>query len=177
MFPPGFRTRSEGGTGGGKAAARLSQLHAEYAAKIERVVTGICLVEGFKDWSLSFTTSCFAAPWTRAKAHAALEFYLTIPTVQNWAELTPLFDALYEKAEIDSEKWWNQDDAESYSRRYHNDVYKADAVDGEFGLVRLTVTASLPGDTETCKRVIVGYREAVQSESLPATPIYELVCE
>lgn len=158
------------------AANRLRELHSDYVPQVERVLAGVCLIKNYKDWSMSIGTSSFAAPWKKAKVHSAIELYLTIPQVATWAELTPLFEALDAHAGIDAAKWSNSDDAASYSRKYQASIYEMDTPE-EWGRVSLQITASLPGDTDTCKRVIVGYTMEQPAEPIPAQPIYELRCE
>jgi len=58
----------------------------------------------------------------------------------------------------------------SLTRSY---VFRWNSKDSEFyGSLNLTVTASFKEESETCRKVIVGYKEP----SKEATPIYELRC-
>lgn len=154
------------------AAKLLEELYTTLVPPLERVLTGACLTEGYKDWTLTRSVSSFAASWRKDGIRANIDLYLTIPVIQHWSELTPLFDALSLKCSVDADTWESTDDAESYSRRY-----KGFAAHADDRSVAVHITASLPGDTDTCKRVIVGYRDAIQAEALPAAPIYELRCE
>jgi hypothetical protein len=64
----------------------------------------------------------------------------------------------------------SEDEAHSFSRVYR---YRWISKDPEFyGTFTVNVTANFKEDSETCKRVVVGYREP----SKEATPIYELRC-
>lgn len=62
------------------------------------------------------------------------------------------------------------DDAASYARTYR---YRwSERVDGVFHYLSVNITANFDAESDTCKRVIVGYREP----STEATPIYKLEC-
>jgi hypothetical protein len=64
-----------------------------------------------------------------------------------------------------------EDDARSYARNYR---FVFISKDPEFyGQLTVTVTANFKEDSETCKRIITGYREP----STESEPIYELRCE
>ena len=65
----------------------------------------------------------------------------------------------------------SEDDAVSYARNYKFSFFSKDP---EFyGRLMVTITANFKEDSETCKRIVVGYKEP-EKES---TPIYELRCE
>ena len=65
----------------------------------------------------------------------------------------------------------NEDDARSYARTYKFAFYSKDP---EFyGRLTVNITANFKEDSETCKRILVGYKEP----SKESTPIYELRCE
>ena len=65
----------------------------------------------------------------------------------------------------------NEDNAGSYARTYKFAFFSKDP---EFyGRLTVNITANFKEDSDTCKRVIVGYTEP----SNESTPIYELRCE
>lgn len=96
-----------------------------------------------------------------------LNFY--IKGITSWSQLIPIFEIL-ELADFNQEKWTSADNAESYTRVYQ---YKL-AEDPITCSIR--IHASLPGDTDECRRVIVGYTEPSQ-EVHSADPIYKLECQ
>lgn len=64
-----------------------------------------------------------------------------------------------------------EDDARSYARNYR---FVFMSKDPEFwGRLTVTVTANFKEDSETCKRVVTGYKAPSQEQE----PIYELRCE
>jgi hypothetical protein len=152
------------------AAERLGILEHDYAERIQRLLTGAALTMDIRKWTLNYSTSSFAAPWrVPAKTYASITVYLSFDKVDSWSVLSPLFELLDARG-IDIDKWSSRDDPASYSRCYTNQIH----LDEEDGTeVEIQITAALPGDTETCKRVIVGYQD------VPARtePIYKLECE
>jgi len=155
-----------------QAEGTLAKLESTFSDSTQKALTAAALVGDYPEWSITVTTSCFPAPWRASKLYASIDFYLTIPQVQTWADLVPLFDVL-DMMNVPADKWTSYDDAQSYSRTYSTEILKDDA--GGRG-VRINVVASLPGDTETCKRVIVGYTQPKPQEAEVAKPIYELRC-
>jgi hypothetical protein len=86
--------------------------------------------------------------------------------------LLPVFDVLA-LAGLDSEKWTSQDDAASYSRVFTYQISKESLMD-----CYISITGSLPGDTDECRRVIVGYTSPQARTFHPdAQPIYKLECK
>lgn len=154
------------------AAQRMADLEAQHSDRLQKLLTGAALATDQSPWTMSVNTSHFAAKWRDCKTYADLCLNLTIQRVESWSALTPLFDILDSQG-IDASNWTSEDDARSYSRIYTNTVLDDEAT-GQKIVIR--ITASLPGDTETCKRVIVGYTHP-ESHIPQSQPIYELHCE
>lgn len=74
-----------------------------------------------------------------------------------------LAELLYSMEHHGATSQWNYDDARSYCRQY---VYSWD------GMLSITIVANFKSDSDTCKRVIVGFEEPSQERK----PIYELQC-
>lgn len=159
-----------------RAEQLRDQLIAEHSHRLQKLLTGVALTAECPEWSLSVSTAAFHASWRKSKIHAALTIYLTLEKVPSWSAMIPVFDALAARG-FDADGWTSHDDAASYSRVYNYTVKKD--LDGEDpGRVEVQITASLPGDTDTCKRIITGYTNPVMDAPAPApTPIYKLVCE
>jgi len=154
------------------AAARMAELEADHSDRLQHVLTGAALLSVPFKWELDTHTTHFAATWRTSQVYAELNLNLTILKVSSWSALTALFDLLDAQG-ISADKWTSEDDARSYSRVFTNKVLDDD---GEGKKIIVRITASLPGDTETCKRVIVGYTKPVAYTPEPS-PIYELHCE
>lgn len=78
---------------------------------------------------------------------------------------------LYSLEHHEADHTSTEDDARSYARNYR---FVFNSKDPEFfGRLTVVVTANFKEDSETCKRVVTGYREP----SKEAEPIYELRCE
>lgn len=96
-----------------------------------------------------------------------------IEGVESWRQVQPIFEALGAIG-IDVEKWKSRDDAASYTRIFDQHGYfnicDADGVD-------LRIHATLKGDTEECRRVLVGYTRPELAMPRGAAPIYELQCK
>jgi hypothetical protein len=65
----------------------------------------------------------------------------------------------------------SEDDARSYARNYRFVFFSKDP--DFYGRLTVTVTANFREDSETCKRVVTGYKAPSQEQE----PIYELRCE
>lgn len=155
-----------------KAAHTLAKLEAEHSDRLQTLLAGAALATAMPRWTLSVSTSDFAASWRKSKVYAELNLNMAILNIKSWSALTPMFDILDAQG-IDADKWTSEDDAASYSR-----IFKATLLDDEETgqKIVIRITASLPGDTETCKRVIVGYTSPDRYIPTPS-PIYELQCE
>lgn len=94
--------------------------------------------------------------------------------IQSWRDLTSTFEIL-NYADINSSDWVSTDDAESYSRIYKTPIKSAD----DRITLGISITASLPGDTDECRRVITGYTDPSgrSYESEEPKPIYKLECK
>jgi hypothetical protein len=64
-----------------------------------------------------------------------------------------------------------EDDARSYARNYRYTFWSQEP--DFYGRLTVTITANFNEDSDTCKRVVTGYKEP----SKDAEPIYELRCE
>jgi hypothetical protein len=65
----------------------------------------------------------------------------------------------------------SEDDAVGFTRNYK---FRWESKDPEFyGVLTVNVAANFKSDSDTCKRVIIGYREPEKE----AKPIYELRCD
>jgi hypothetical protein len=102
----------------------------------------------------------------------ATSIYLTVKNLSGLKDpaLAALLDTLvYAEADHTS----TSDAPASFSRSYQFYWYgDSEYYDGFQPTLYVNVTASFTEDSETCKRVIVGYREP----STEAQPIYELRC-
>lgn len=151
-----------------RAAERTrDQLIREYAETLERTLTAAALLANFDNASISISTNCFAAPWKKSYIHANLTAYLVVNGLIRWDEISPTLELLETKG-FDIDKWTTMDEASSFSRYYTHSVLK-----NETSEVMIIITASLKGDNDTCKRVVVGY---TKPEERPAQPIYEIRC-
>jgi hypothetical protein len=158
-----------------KALTRLDELSAEYLPGVLRKLNGSALLAlPNTPWRVEVNTCHFSANWKKAKAHAGIDVRMYIENITAWADLVPFFDLLENFGITEESDFSSYDDAASFTRIFNVDIYKKGSEDGEFGHISIRIHASLVGDTELCKRVVVGYTDARMVE---AEPIYELKCE
>jgi hypothetical protein len=155
------------------AAALLERLESDHTSRLERTLAGAAMLHGF-NWQISVSRYAFAAGYRKAGYFAGLTITLSVGTVSSWGDVEPLFTSL-DSAGIPMDKWVSSDQPASYTRQYEATLQK-DSPDEEnpVGELIVRVIANLPGDTNTCRRVIVGYTDPVQSRP---EPIYKLECE
>jgi len=152
-----------------RAEAKREALYSEYNLSIHKALAAAAVVARLDEWETVHSMYTTAAPWKKSDIHAGLTYYLMVKNVPSWGVLVPLFETL-DQLGYSSEGWTSYDDPTSYSRVFVLTIFEDDE-----GRVILQITATLPGDTETCKRVIVGYEPV---RAIPeAQPIYELQCE
>lgn len=157
-----------------KAEALREQLLQDYGQRLQRLAVGVALTTECPVWSTHVSSAAFYAGWRESKYHASITVYLTLEQIPSWSTMIPVFDALSARG-FDADKWTSRDDAASYSRVYSYQVRESDNKE-ILGNVEFVITASLPGDTDTCKRIITGYSTPSSEPSQPQ-PIYKLVCE
>lgn len=154
------------------------QVEAQRAMTLQQAYTflpalqgAFMLAGGVEDWKASHHIwSCWhewampPRPWAELTINAYCK-------VSAWGDLTQLFEVL-DAAGIDLPigGWTSQDDAQSWTR-----IFKSTPVDTPTSRINIQIHASLPGDTDTCHRVIVGYER--EDREKPARPIYELRCD
>ncbi len=155
-----------------RAAVRANELDAQYRPNMEKILSGAALLFAPSSWDVSTSVCHFARDYHPSGIYAGVNVSLTIRDVPSWASLSPMFEVL-DQLGLPVENWESKDDAASYSRIYRQELHK-ETLEPEGGHVEVCITANLPGDTETCKRVIVGWRGP---RSVPSEPIYELQCE
>lgn len=153
-----------------RALNQLAHLTHTRLPDLLRRVNGAALL-AFPDnqWRVSVDNAHFSARWHKSKAHAALDIRVYVENLDSWSVLTPFFDLVG----LDADQWSSYDDAASYTRVYTNQVFKADE-ELNFGVIQVKLHATLKGDTDTCKRVIVDYIPASMQE---AQPVYKLQCK
>lgn len=89
--------------------------------------------------------------------------------ISQWSELTPILEAI-DTIRLPHQEFEVEDLPETYTR-----VYSAPVLPLLGGSVmRLSFHASLPGDTEDCKRIVIGYEKPYVSE--PQLK-YKFVCK
>ena len=122
------------------------------------------------EWEIKHDIGGYWATWREpqgARVHGHLSAH--IEKLESWKELNPLFEAL-ELVGVGTEKWASHDDAKSYTRIFTNENFFG-------GSVNLKIHATLKGDTEECRRVLIGYTEVGTQEAPPEPePIYKLEC-
>lgn len=125
-------------------------------------------------WEHGHSITAYSMDWTaRRNPHITLVVRVNAD-ISAWRDLLPVFQALDAAGICPIDSWSSHDDAQSYSRIYEAKIEHIDNGQ-DFDLdVELQITATLPGDTDTCRRVIVGYDEVPPK---PARPRYELRCD
>lgn len=125
------------------------------------------------EWKIETSAGAFEMSWSK-KDNVYSYIHIHIEGLTEWRQLLPLFAAL-ELLGYDQEKWTSHDDAQSYTRIYSYVIHNTEGENGaDDEKCELTIHATLPGDTDDCRRVLVGYEKPyVPSE----TPRYEFRCK
>lgn len=127
-----------------------------------------CLESGFAP-RLDITSSGYWRSYINPPRPYAVVWVSAYVNIKAWRDLIPLFEKLEEMYGFPTDAWTNTDDARSYTRIYTHTIEKEEHLS-----VELRVHAILPGNTDTCRRVITGY----STPYVPRPePIYEMVCD
>lgn len=157
------------------ARARLDRLLAEHRCPIERKLLGVAALF-HREFEYTFNHEASANRFRPIGFSARLYFLMKMGTVQSWAEVAPILEALA-LVGFDVDQWKTHDHAATYTRSYRYRVVE-DAWDEtnpeRIGSVAVDLAFNLPGDTDTCRRVLKGYTER---HSFGGEPEYELVCD
>lgn len=157
------------------ARERLDLLMAEHRVPVERKILGVASMFQ-REIEYTFNHYMSINEYKPSHFDCRVHFLLQMGTVKSWSEVAPVLEALA-LVGFDVDKWTTHDHAATYTRSYKYKLAYAkwDVEDPELiGDVEVELTFNLPGDTDTCKRVLKGYSDEYHQ---PATPIYELVCE
>lgn len=157
------------------ARKRFDELMAEHRLPVESKILGVATLFQ-REFDYTFSHSASANHYRKAGISVFVQFLLKMGTVKSWAEVTPILEALA-LVGFDVDKWETADHAATYSRSYkYKLTYAAyDEPDpNKIGDLYVELVFNLPGDTDTCRRVLKGYTSRCD---LGGQPIYELVCD
>lgn len=155
--------------------ARLVALQDEYRLPVERKILGVATLFQ-REFEYTFNSGAHVAQYKPAGFDCSLHFFIKMGTIESWAAVAPILEALALTG-FDVDKWETTDHAETYTRSYKYKLAYAkwDEPDAsKIGDVIVELAFNLPGDTDTCRRVLKGYSP---THSFGGQPQYELVCD
>lgn len=146
-------------------AARLAAL-AIVTPYIPKLVGALMFLDDTVSWK--WTPHSHATCWSLDNSlSSSAQLNAILKGITSWKQITPIMEVLA-VAGLELDKWTSVDDAQSYSRIF---TY---LLNDSNPRVSITITASLPGDTDECRRVITGYTGRYQL--MRDEPIYKLEC-
>ena len=140
---------------------------------VPKVVGSLMLLPEDVDWHW---TPYIQGGWRTWQSPAIPYVYadmnVYVKKIKNWGVLLPVFQAL-DTVGIPAESWKSFDDPASYTRIYRHEI-SVPSIN-----VYIKIHATLPGDTEDCRRIIVGYTASHATVPIlyAPTPIYKFDCK
>lgn len=141
----------------------------------QRAINGAVLLSGVADeWKSSVSVGGFWRTWGEDHSPFVYGTVSIALNITHWRELEPLFTVL-DAADLNLslDAWKSHDDAASYTR-----IFEVEQELDPNSKLTVKILATLPGDTDTCRRVLVGYEdESRVYRNNTSRPIYELRCD